>query len=191
MRARPPSLPHVPGKGGVFKVTHGLQRQFGVGARLQLAARRSEHRRPRGRHGDARAQAGRRDPVLRLHLAGDDAAQGRDVDAALSLVEQLLVPDGRARADRRLPARRRAVPQPVGRQHLRALPRHPPRVPVECRRCRRAAADVDSLRRPGDVPRAQAPVPPDLQQGRLSRARLHDSVRQGRAAPRRAPTSSC
>ena len=27
--SRVASLPHVPGKGGVFKVTHGLQRQFG------------------------------------------------------------------------------------------------------------------------------------------------------------------
>ena len=38
--------------------------------RLQLAAGRGQHHRPRGRHGAARAQAGRRDPVLRLHLAG-------------------------------------------------------------------------------------------------------------------------
>ena len=47
------------------------------------------------------------------------------------------------------------------------------------------AAHVDPLRRPGDVPRAQAPVPPDLQQGRVPGRRLHDSVRQGRAPPRR------
>ena len=37
------------------------------------------------------------------------------------------------RADRRLPARRRAVSQPVRREHLRALPGHPDRVPVERR----------------------------------------------------------
>ena len=47
------------------------------GPRVQLAARRSQHRRARRRHGDARHQAGRRDPVLRLHLAGDDAAPQR------------------------------------------------------------------------------------------------------------------
>ena len=94
-------------------------------ARVQLAARRGQHHRPRDRHGDARHQAGRRDPVLRLHLAGDDADARRDVDAALSLEQRVLLPDGDPDRDRRLPARRRAVPQPVGREHLRALPRHP------------------------------------------------------------------
>ena len=39
--------------------------------------------------------------------------------------------------------------------------------PSQRRRRRRAAAHVDPLRRPGDVPRAQAPLSPDLQQGRL------------------------
>ena len=56
--------------------------------RLQLAARRGEHRRPRRRHGDARAEAGRRDPVLRLHLAGDDADPRRDVDDAVPLEQR-------------------------------------------------------------------------------------------------------
>ena len=100
-------------------------------SRLQLAARRSQHRRPRDRHGGAQAQAGRRDSVLRLHLAGDDADPRRAVDDALSIGQQLVVPDGDSRADRRLPARRRAVPQPVGREHLRALPGHPHRLSVE------------------------------------------------------------
>ena len=57
--------------------------------RLQLAARRSQHHRPRRRHGGARHQAGRRDPVLRLHLAGDDADARRDVDDALPLEQRL------------------------------------------------------------------------------------------------------
>ena len=139
--------------------------------RLQLAAGRGQHRRPRRRHGAARPQAGGRDPVLRLHLAGDDADQGRDVDDALSLGQQHDLPDGDPRADRRLPARRRAVPQPVGGEHLRALPRHPHRLPVQRHRRRRAASHVDPLRRSGDVLRAQAPLSADLQQGRLSRRR--------------------
>ena len=46
-------------------------------SRLQLAAGRGQHRRPRGRDGAARAQAGRRDPVLRLHLAGVHADSRR------------------------------------------------------------------------------------------------------------------
>jgi 2-oxoisovalerate dehydrogenase E1 component len=39
----------------------------------KLAARRGQHRRPRARPVRPRLHAGRRDPVLRLHLAGDDA----------------------------------------------------------------------------------------------------------------------
>ena len=45
----------VPGKGGVFKVTHGLQRRLRRRSRVQHRHRRGEHRRPRRRHGDARA----------------------------------------------------------------------------------------------------------------------------------------
>ena len=95
----------VAGKGGVFKVTHGLQRQLRQRPRLQLAAGRGQHHRPRRRHGAARAEAGRRDPVLRLHLAGVHADPRRDVDDALPVEQPLVVPDGDPRADRRLPAR--------------------------------------------------------------------------------------
>ena len=158
-----------------------LRRHAGV----QLAAGRGQHRRTRVRHGHARHQAGRRDPVLRLHLAGDDADPRRDHDAALPLGQHVVVPDGDSRAHRRVSARRRAVPQPVRREHLRALPGHPRRLSLDRAGRRRAAADVDSLRRPGAVPGAQAPVPADVQQGRVPGPELHAAVRQRRAAPRR------
>ena len=54
-------------------------------SRLQRPARRGQHRRPRHWASHAEAQAGGRDSVLRLHLAGDDADSRRDDDAALSL----------------------------------------------------------------------------------------------------------
>ena len=138
----------------------------------------------------AQAEAGRRDSVLRLHLARDDADPRRDVDAALPLGQHVFVPDGRPRADRRIPARRRPVSQPVRRKHLRALSGDPNRVSVNRGRRRRTAADLDPLRRSGDVPGTQTSVPPDLQQGRVSRQRLHDPVRESRAPPGRQPTSS-
>ena len=57
-------------------------------------------------------------------------------------------------------------------------------VSVERAGRRRPAAHGDALRRPGAVPRAQAPLPPDLQQGRVPGRELHDSVRQGRRTKR-------
>ncbi len=151
---------------------------------LQLDPGRSRHRRPCLRHGHPRTEAGRRDPVLRLYLAGDDAAARRDLDAAVPVEQRVLVPDGRPRRHRRLPARRVDLPQPVWREHLRALPGPADRIPVDRRRRGGTAADRHPQRRSRPVPRAQAPVPADLQQGRLSRPELHGAVRQGRRPAR-------
>ena len=146
---------------------------------LQHGAGRSRHHRPRRRHGDARHQAGRRNPVLRLHLAGHDAAPQRSVDDAVPIEQSFLLSDGDPRRVGRLPAWRCAVSQPVRRKHLRALPGNSHRVPIERHGCRRAVAHRHSLRRPRAVHGAQAPLPPDLQQGALPGQQLHDPVRQG------------
>ena len=90
------------GKGGVFKLTSGLQTEFGNDRVLELAAGRGEHRRPRDWHGGARTEAGRGDSVLRLHLAGDAPDAQRTERDALAVERTVQLPAGDARADWRL-----------------------------------------------------------------------------------------
>ncbi len=157
----------VKGKGGVFKVTWGLQKEFGGRARLQFAAGRSDDRRTRHRVGAPRIQAGRRSAVLRLHLAGVHADPRRDGDDALALERRLLGAGRRAHDVRRLHPRR-GLPLADGRVAVHPHARAPRRVPGDRARRQRTAPDGHSLRRPGALPRAQASLPADVQQGRLS-----------------------
>ena len=115
---REASLCEVKGKGGVFKVTARLADGIRLAPRVQYAARGGGHCGPRHRHGDARAEAGGGDSVLRLHLAGDDATSRRTGDHALALQRKFFVSGGDPRADRRISERRRDLSQPVRRIDL-------------------------------------------------------------------------
>ena len=160
-----------------------------VAPRLQHAPRRGQHRRPRHRHGHPRAQAGGGDPVLRLHLARLHADPQRARPHPLALERLLQVPRGHPRDLRGLPPGRGGLPQPVRRGRLHPRAGAAGGDPLERAGRERPAAHRDPLRRPGALPRAQAPLPPDPQQGGLPRARLHDPLRQGGDASARGATS--
>ena len=105
--------------GGVFRVTDGLQAEFGAHRVVDTPLVRGRHRRHRGRARLPRLPAGHRDPVRRVHLPGlrPDRRAGRE--AALPHARQRAHADHDPRAVRRRHRRGRA-PLRVARGVLRA-----------------------------------------------------------------------
>ena len=174
----------VKGKGGVFKLTAGLQMRVRFRPRVQFADRGGQHRGPRHGHGPARTEAGGRNPVLRLHLARHDAAAQRTAADPLALQQHVLRALRHSRGHWRLPYRRRDLSLPVRRKRFYSHSRPAGGVSLERAGRRGAVAHRHPLRRSRSFPRAQAALSRNLRPRALSRAGLHGAVRQsqGRAA---------
>src|SRR5437870_5659579 len=90
--------------------------RFWVRPGVQFASCRGSDRGSSDRNGHAGPKAGRRDSVLRLHLAGDDAIAQRAAAHSLALEQRIFGSLCDSGCHRRIPDGRRHLPLPMRRE---------------------------------------------------------------------------